>query len=322
MQWDIMRRAFAETDGTLVLIADPKQAIYAFRGADVYAYLAAARESAARATLAINWRSDQGLIDAYDALFDGAKLGEEGIEYRQVRAADANQAPRLHGAPVAAPLRIRVVDRDSVTLTPRGFASAQSGARAHREAISPQTSSRCCRRSAEVETPARGRHDARAARTMRPAHIAVLVRTNKHAALIREALDAAGIPAVINGAGSVFGTEPAREWLRLLEALERPASTARAHSAALTCFLGWSAEQVADADEDAWEDVHLRLHDWARVLRAKRRRLAAGEDHAGRGAAEADSRQGSTASASSPICDTSGSSCTPRRPPSSWGRRR
>ena len=43
MQWDILRRAFAR-GGTLVLIGDPKQAIYAFRGADVYAYLDAARE--------------------------------------------------------------------------------------------------------------------------------------------------------------------------------------------------------------------------------------------------------------------------------------
>ncbi len=40
-QWDILRRAFADTGVTLVLIADPKQAIYAFRGADVYAYLEA-----------------------------------------------------------------------------------------------------------------------------------------------------------------------------------------------------------------------------------------------------------------------------------------
>ena len=39
IQWDIMRRAFGEGGGTLVLIGDPKQAIYAFRGADVQAYL-------------------------------------------------------------------------------------------------------------------------------------------------------------------------------------------------------------------------------------------------------------------------------------------
>ena len=49
VQWDIMRRAFGTGDVTLVLIGDPKQAIYAFRGADVYAYLEAARGGGARA---------------------------------------------------------------------------------------------------------------------------------------------------------------------------------------------------------------------------------------------------------------------------------
>src|SRR3712207_3944091 len=103
IQWDIMERAFGA--GTLVLIGDPKQAIYAFRGADVYAYLEAARAAAGHATLQVNWRSDQGLIDAYDALFGGARLGHEGIVYREVRAAPPNRSPRLAGAPVAAPLR-------------------------------------------------------------------------------------------------------------------------------------------------------------------------------------------------------------------------
>ena len=89
--------------------------------------------------------------------------------------------------------------------------------------------------------------------------------------MIREALEDVGVPAVINGAGSVFGTDPARQWLRLLEALERPASITRAHSAALTAFVGWPAERLAGADEDSWEweEVHRRLHDWARVLRTR-----------------------------------------------------
>ncbi|MEJ7717197.1 MAG: 3'-5' exonuclease [Thermoleophilaceae bacterium] len=67
----------------------------------------------------------------------------------------------------------------------------------------------------------------------------------------------------------MFGTDPARDWLRLLEAIERPTSPPRAHAAALTAFLGWSAERVASADDEDWEAVHRRLHHWARVLRVR-----------------------------------------------------
>ena len=89
---------------------------------------------------------------------------------------------------------------------------------------------------------------------IRPGHVAVLVRTHRNAALIRDALDEVDIPAVINGAGSVFGTAPARDWLRLLEAIERPSSPATAASAALTPFLGWTTERVASATEEDREE--------------------------------------------------------------------
>ena len=59
VQWQIMHRAFGSGDGTLVLIGDPKQAIYAFRGADVYAYIEARASAATQRTLAVNWRSDR-----------------------------------------------------------------------------------------------------------------------------------------------------------------------------------------------------------------------------------------------------------------------
>ena len=128
VQWDIIRRVFGSGGSTLVLIGDPKQAIYAFRGADVSSYLGAAKEAATKATLVTNWRSDQGLIDAYDALFAGSKLGHEGIAYRTARAAPANAHSRLIGAS-GAPLRVRVVDRNDTGLTPRGYA-LQEAARA------------------------------------------------------------------------------------------------------------------------------------------------------------------------------------------------
>ena len=269
VQWDILRRAFGSGGATLVLIGDPKQAIYAFRGADVYAYLEAAKAADARSTLSVNWRSDQGLIDAYDALFGGAKLGNEGIVYRRVRAPDANQARRLIDAPVAAPVRVRVVQRDdpSISTTRGGFASNGS-AREHiardlaADLVGLLSSEAKVEIRADDGTPVRRE-------PIRPGHVAVLVRTHRNAALVRDALDETGIPSVINGAGSVFGTAPARDWLRLLEALERPTSEQRAHSVALTAFIGWSAEQVASASSDDWEAIHRRLHHWARVLRVR-----------------------------------------------------
>ena len=103
--------------------------------------------------------------------------------------------------------------------------------------------------------------------SLHPGHVAVLVRTNKQAWLVRDALSQVGVPAVIGGAGSVFSTESAREWLQLLEALERPTSRERASLAALTSFVGWSAERVATASEDEWEDLHWSLHRWAALLR-------------------------------------------------------
>jgi exodeoxyribonuclease V beta subunit len=267
IQWEIMRRAFAATGATLVLIGDPKQAIYAFRGADVYAYLDAAGSAAIKATLAVNWRSDQGLLDAYDALFAGAHLGHEGIVYRQVEAAPANQRPRLHGAPSPEPLRVRVVHRDDglVRRTPKGYVSAKPGL-AHVAADLAGDLAGLLTAGAEVETRA---HDGTASwrEAVSPRHVAVLVRKHRSASVVRDALEAVGIPAVINGAGSVFATPVAREWLALLEALERPTSTTRVHAATLSSFLGWTAERVATASEEHWDEVYTRLHQWAGVLR-------------------------------------------------------
>ena len=250
VQWEIVRRAFG--GGTLVLIGDPKQAIYAFRGADVYAYLEAARTAGTQRTLEVNWRSDQGLIDAYDAMFVGTQLGHEGIVYRRVRARETS---RFDGTPV----RIRVVHRDEpgIELTARAGCVSNASGRAH---VASDLAADVVRLLSSGRSIA-GRGP------VGPGDVAVLVRTNRQAALVRDALEAASVPAVINGAGSVFGTDPARDWLRLLEALERPTQQSRARGAVLTSFLGWSATEVCGASESDWASVHGRLHDWARVLR-------------------------------------------------------
>jgi exodeoxyribonuclease V beta subunit len=267
VQWRIMRTAFATEGRTLIVIADPKQAIYAFRGADVYAYLEAARSAASLSTLSINRRSDQPLIDAYDALFGDAQLGHPGIVYRPVQAAPEHRRPRLLGTHDDAPLRIRIVPREEVELTPAGFARAES-ARVHvaRDVAADIVALLASGGRIEERAP-----DATAVGSvsLRPGHLAVLVRTNKAAALVRDALEEVDVPAVINGAGSVFGTDAARDWRALLEALERPTSPVRTRTAALTSFVGWSAEEVALAPDAQWEELHRRLHDWARILRGR-----------------------------------------------------
>ncbi|MST35090.1 AAA family ATPase [Acidimicrobiaceae bacterium USS-CC1] len=108
VQWEVLRRAFGTGDTTLVLIGDPKQAIYAFRGADVHAYLAAHRQ-ARRFTLGANWRADQPLLDAIDALLSPLQLGHPAIRFRPVEAPAAHCRAGLLDAPVSVPLRVRLV---------------------------------------------------------------------------------------------------------------------------------------------------------------------------------------------------------------------
>ena len=123
IQWDILRRAFVHPSCTLVLIGDPKQAIYSFRGADVWSYLAAAREADQRATLSTNWRSDKALLDGVDTLLRDSHLGHPDIAYRHVEAAAVNRQPGLLGLDPPIALRFRVVHRaDGIVLTDAGFA--------------------------------------------------------------------------------------------------------------------------------------------------------------------------------------------------------
>ena len=64
------------------------------------------------------WKGgDQGLIDACDVLFANARLGDQGIVYRKVRATAANQAPRLLGAPVAED-KLETAPRLSIVVLP------------------------------------------------------------------------------------------------------------------------------------------------------------------------------------------------------------
>jgi exodeoxyribonuclease V beta subunit len=266
VQWRIFANVFGSGDAALVLIGDPKQAIYTFRGADVYAYLSAAR-GAVRQTLTTNWRSDAALLDAYNVLFADAALGHPDIRYLPVAAAPGRTESCLVGAPGAAPLRLRVLSREGHATTRHASRSIPAdSARAHiARDLAAEIVALLDADAALLDRDRDGRECARG--RVRPGDLAVLVRANAEAALVQRTLRDAGVPAVINGVGSVFATDAATEWLRLLEALERPSSPSRARVAALTAFVGWTGTQVARADEDDWEAIAERLRRWAAILR-------------------------------------------------------
>lgn len=78
MQWRVLERAFSR-HSALILIGDPKQAIYGFRGGDIHTYLKAAGTADARYTLGVNWRSDRALVESLQTVLRDATLGHADI---------------------------------------------------------------------------------------------------------------------------------------------------------------------------------------------------------------------------------------------------
>ena len=84
VQYAIFKKVFGSQNSVLFLIGDPKQAIYGFRGADIFAYMDAARHVESRYTLKENWRSEPGLITAINSIFANANhpFVYEGIPFQ------------------------------------------------------------------------------------------------------------------------------------------------------------------------------------------------------------------------------------------------
>ncbi|HET7387301.1 MAG TPA: UvrD-helicase domain-containing protein [Nocardioidaceae bacterium] len=255
VQWQVLDRAFTG-HATMVLIGDPKQAIYAFRGGDVTTYLQAAQTATTRKTLGTNWRSDAVLSDSLQVLLRGAALGDPEILVRDVHA--QHRDTRLAGA--GAPFRLRVVRKELL--------GARAAAKLGVDRIRSHVVEDVARDIASLLTSGatfEGRH-------LQPRDVAVLAHKNSDLQAVQQALAGIGVPAVVAGSGSVFATPAATEWLRLLEALEQPHRSSRVRSAALTCFFGCSPADldVAKPDSDALTDrVAETVRDWAELFAAR-----------------------------------------------------
>ena len=252
VQWDILRTAF-HGHRTLVLIGDPKQAVYRFRGADVATYLRA-RAVASTQTLHRNWRADPAVLDGLAPILSGTALGDPRIVVHPIEPARTGR--RLRGGPA---VRVRQITRAALGAAD-GAANPPVGK--VRELVYADVAAQVLRTLGE-EQLADGDGGWR---SVEPGDIAVLTRVNRDAVAVQRALASVGVPAVISMLSSVFATPSARDWLVLLSALARPGVGGFVSAAALTPFVGWTTTELAEASDERRDQLADLLRTWSRVL--------------------------------------------------------
>jgi exodeoxyribonuclease V beta subunit len=262
-QWALFSRLFGE--GGLLLVGDPKQAIYRFRGGDVQTYIEARGTAAIAAPLERNFRSRPCVLDATNALFAHAMTREamlgDGIAFTATqpggRACDPDFA--IDGA-VAPALVVQQLP---------GKPDAKKGAVAWSANESVDRAARACARGIRdlllCGRDGRAlRRDGAAMRPLAPRDCAVLVRTHREGLAIRDALARLGVPAVSAGRGSLYETEEAQALLALLLALAAPGDDRRLRAVLATPLFGYDADrlQALDDDGDAQRAWQQTLADW------------------------------------------------------------
>ena len=251
VQYEIFRKICMDADFPLFLIGDPKQAIYSFRGADIFAYMEAAGDvgEGKRFTLTGNWRSTPRLLHAFNTIFSNDKkpfLYDE-ISYHPVKPgkgeAGSGQGFALDDD---SPLQVWYMPPDedgkaisvgkANTLVPLAVAS-------------------------EIVRLLKGGAGAKPlidGKPVVPGDIAVVVRSHLQAGYVQEALKDLGIPSVMQSNLSIFATAEAREVCILLSALADPGSESKVRAALVTDILGRSGDDIARLLEDE--------HDWEECL--------------------------------------------------------
>jgi len=255
VQWDILHSAFHD-HRTLFVIGDPKQAIYAFRGADVGAYLTARRAANLTQTLGTNWRSDPKVLDGLRVVLRSAALGDPEIVVTDVLPGHTEVA--LGPVPDPRPVRLR-------WFTTSSYGKKAPAVERARLRVAQDAAAQVVDILGEglTVTP-------RGSGTPRPLNardIAILVRTSAQAQMVREALLAREVPSVLSGTTSVFTTPAAKDWVLFLDALEQPQSKGRVRRAALTSLVGLRAADLDGAEGAVRADeLAQKLRDWAAIL--------------------------------------------------------
>ncbi len=221
-QWDIiasMLEASNPSRPTAVVVGDPKQAIYRFRGGDINTYQRAKNTpDSTLTTLDVNWRSSPELIAATNTLLADTTYGP-GVTYGSIRA-PKTPLDIERCVPDGAPIQARLIAQ--------GSADDRKRSVAHDLAIEIRNL---------VADSALGYRD-----------VAVLYKAHADAPALLRSLRDVGIPATIGRGESVLDSPAVRLWLTLLTAIERPTDARRVRAAALSAMFGHTAEQLLDPE--------------------------------------------------------------------------
>ncbi|MGF1529492.1 MAG: exodeoxyribonuclease V subunit beta [Candidatus Competibacterales bacterium] len=262
VQYEIFKAVYGDSSCPWFMVGDPKQAIYSFRGADIFAYLRARQDVAAEYTLDTNWRSDPRLIRAVNALFSRHPqpflLAE--IPFYPVRAAERPH-PRLVTDDDPAPFHwwyLEAGGKDKPR--PKGDANTL---------VARATAGRIARLLAaglkgEAHFDFGDRRE-----PLHGGHVAVLVRSHHQARLVRDALLDVGVASVLQSRDSVFATTEADELQRILVAIAAPRDEERLRAALLTDVFGFTATRLEAAmnRERDWEALLASFDDYHRLWR-------------------------------------------------------
>ena len=256
VQSDIFQLIFTSKPATetearsVFLVGDPKQAIYGFRGADVFSYLDARRHAAREFSLDRNWRSEAGLVRAVNTIF-GARpnpFAVTEIEFAPVIAAGhADDEPLTENGLRLPPFRCCFIQREA------GRALSKE---AVREMLPDSVATEIVRLlNGDVKL---------GERLVSPRDIAVLIRTNEEAGWMQEALRRRGVPSVLHTDRSVFSAPEARELQLLLEALAQPGRDRLLRPALTTSLIGIDGNQLDELgrDEMAWQKQIEQFRGW------------------------------------------------------------
>lgn len=264
-QFEIFHSIFCgESPGRpMAMIGDPKQAIYAFRGADVNTYLAARERAGERVfRLTRTFRAPQPLVDCVNALFcnEGAFL-KDGLDCAPATSGvNGNRVLEEIGGGQTAPMEFWISPDAEDPARPPELDTSDS----RKKYLARVTAGEIARL---LESKARLNFGAEI-REVRPADFAVLVSTHNEAEAVQDALGALGIPAVRGGGADIMASEEAAELLTLLRSVAEPRRTGWLRAALATRLLGWNAAQIAGLDsgtgaplletfarlrEDVWE---------------------------------------------------------------------